>query len=151
VVAGGVAWAITGEAWAFPISVAAGVLVDIDHGPDLVWNFTRGGEPVATLALHAWEWVAGLVLLGIWTGFSWWLIAVLLGYGPHVITDHTSNRGKRWTYSLLYRARHKFQVAKLAPGWRFEYSYRILEKELPPLARLIERWRDRQLARNRSN
>ena len=149
--AGGAVWGATGEPLALPAAVAAGVLVDVDHAPDLWWSLALRRTPVATLALHAWEWVTALTVVGIWTRFPWWLVAVLVGYSLHVITDHIANKGERWTYSILYRARHRFQIAKLAPRWRFEHTQRVLQQELPPLDRLVERWQQKKLARSRDD
>jgi hypothetical protein len=108
-VAGGAAWAATGEALALPVTVGAGVLVDADHAPDLWWTLALGRRPVAVWMLHGWEWLVGLVVLGVWVGFPWWLVAVLVGYGLHLITDHLFNSGGLGNYFLIYRARHRFQ------------------------------------------
>ena len=49
-----------------------------------------------------------------------------------------------WSYySLIYRARHRFQKARVAPDWDFDDGYRVLQKELPFAIWLIERWRRR--------
>ncbi len=147
--AGGGLWAATGEPWALPVTVAAGVLVDVDHAPDLWWTLALGRKPVATFLLHGWEWVVGLVALGMWTGFPWWHLAVVVGYSLHVTTDHLANRGGMWSYSLIYRARHGFQVAKLAPHWDFDHAYDMLRREVPPAAMLIKWWKDRAFTRSR--
>ena len=91
-VAGSGVWAMTGESWALPIVVTAGVLVDLDHGPDAWWNVALERKPIVTLAFHAWEWLISLVLLGVWTGFSWWLTAAIIGYGLHLFTDQIANK-----------------------------------------------------------
>ena len=69
--------------------------------------------------------------------------AVVVGYGLHIITDHISNKGRMWRYSIVYRARHGFKVARLAPQWDFNYAYSVLKREIPPAAVLIEWWRRR--------
>ena len=141
--AGGAAWAVTGEPWALPVTTATGVLVDLDHGPDLWWTFALRRQPVATFLLHGWELLAGLVVLGIWIGFPWWLLAVLVGYGLHLATDHLFNGGGLWNYSLIYRARYRFQLTRLADGWDFDHAYSVLRKEVPPAVMLIEWWKGR--------
>ena len=117
--AGGAVWAATGEPWALPVTVAAGVLVDADHGPDLWWTLALQRRPLAVVALHGWEWLTALIVLGFWTQFSWWLVAVIVGYGLHLVTDHLFNDGKPMSYSLIYRARHRFprgkSVSRLGP------------------------------------
>lgn len=139
-------WAITGEPWALPVTAAAGVLVDIDHTPDLWWTLALGRRPVAVYLLHGWEWIVGLALLGLWTGFPWWLVAVLAGYSLHVVTDHMFNNGGPWTYSLAYRARHGFRVARVAPQWNPSHAYEVLQKEVPFALTLIDWWKRRSTA-----
>ncbi len=141
--AGGGIWAASGQPWALPMTVAAGVLVDVDHAPDLWWTFALKRKPIATFLLHSWEWLTGLLVLGVWAGFPWCLVAVIVGYGLHVITDHAFNHGALWSYSLAYRAWHRFRMASLAPGWDFDYAFDVLRKEVPPAAMLIDWWNGR--------
>ena len=142
-VAGGAVWAITGEPLALPLTVGAGVLVDVDHSPDLWWNLALRREPVAVYLLHSWEWLAGLMVVGVLTGSPWWLSAVVVGFGLHLLTDHLFNHGGRWSYSLIYRASKGFRMAKLAPGWEVDQTYEVLRKEVPVAVMLIEWWRRR--------
>ncbi len=127
------------------VTVGAGTLVDLDHGPDLWWRFALRREPVMVLALHSWEWLAALVALGIWAAFPWWLVAVLIGYGVHLTTDHLFNGLGIRCYLLAYRGFHGFKASRLAHGdqWDFAKSYRVLEEELPFAIKLIEWWHRR--------
>ena len=125
------------------MTLAAGVLIDGDHAPDLWWTYALRRQPSATYLLHSWEWLVGLVLLGIWTGFPWWMAALVVGHGLHVTTDHIFNKGGPWSYSLLYRARHGFVLPRVAPGWDHDRSFEVLRSEFPLAARLIEWWRKR--------
>ena len=146
-VVGGAVWAATGQPLALPITIGAGVLVDVDHGPDLWWHFALGREPTATFVLHSWELLTGLAVFGLWAGFPWWLMAVLLGYGLHISTDHVFNPGRLLSYSLVYRAYHRFKVARLAPDWDFDHAYGILRAEVPPAALLMKWWRNKSRVR----
>ena len=139
-VAGGATWAATGEPWTLAVTVGAGVLVDIDHGPDYWWFFSLRRQPLTVLLLHGWEWFIGLVVLGIFVGFPWWLVAVLVGYGLHLTTDHVFNRGRLLCYSFIFRASYRFQMAKVAPNWDLAHGYDVLRSEMPFAANLIERW-----------
>ena len=143
IAAGGTVWAFTGEPWALPVTIGAGVLVDIDHSPDLWWAFALEREPVAVFILHGWEWVAGLIVFGTWIGYPWWLVAVVTGFGLHLTTDHLFNGGGLWSYSLLYRARHRFKAARIGREGDSQRAYRTLQQELPPAIWLIEWWRGR--------
>ena len=139
--AGGVLWAVTHEAWALPVTVAAGVAVDVDHGPDLWWASVRGRQPVATKALHGWEWLGSLIVLGALAGFEWWLVAVTVGYGLHLTTDHLFNGGHAWNQSFIFRARHGFRLDRPVPDLDLEHTDTLLRKEVPVAVNLIDRWR----------
>ena len=141
--AGGAVWAATGEPWALPVTPGAGVLVDVDHSPDLWWTFALRRQPVAVFVLHGWEWLAGLIAFGIWAGFPWWLVATLVGYGLHLTTDHLFNHGDLLSYSLVYRARHGFLRVRVASNWNSERTYEALAREVPFAVWLIECWKRR--------
>ena len=134
-------WAVTGEPAAVPLTTAAGVLVDVDHILDVWWTFGLRRRPITTLLLHAWEWLAALVLLGAWSGFPWWLLAMTIGYSLHVVTDLIFNEGHPWTYSLIYRARYGFHATRLNPEWSFDHAYAQLQREARPAIMLIEWWK----------
>ena len=108
-------------------------------------------SPRATLLLHGWEWLAGLLVLGIWLGFPWYLVAVLAGYGFHMVTDHMFNRRGLWSYFLVYRARRGFQLSKRASYWDLDHVYGGLQGEVPLAGRLIERWIGKSGIRGRGN
>ena len=135
-------WAITGEPWSLPVTLAAGVLVDADHAPDLWWTFALGRKPIATTLLHGWEWVATLLVVGILMGFPWWLLAMSVGHGLHVVTDQLFNGGGWRAYSVSYRASHGFQMVNVSPDWDSEHAYGVLQKEMPNAARLIGWWKE---------
>ena len=141
--AGASVWAVSGEPLAVPVAIGAGVLIDIDHSPDLWWAYALRREPVSVLFFHSWEWLFGLILFGLWTGFPWWLAAVVLGFGLHLITDKGFNRVSLKSQSLIYRARHRFRAAVLVPNMDLDQTYRILEQEVRPAVWLIEWWRSR--------
>ena len=148
--AGGALWVTTGEPLALPIAVGAGVLIDVDHGPDLWWALALQRKPTATFVFHAWEWLAGILTFGLTGAFSWWLSAIIVGYGLHLVSDQAVNKGRIWSYSILYRGVHRFQTTSLAPQWDFHSTYNVLRKELPPVARLTERWRRRSYRSDRA-
>ena len=143
--AGGAVWAATGEPWAFPVTIATGVLIDLDHSPDLWWTFALKRKPLAVSILHGWELLIGLAALGIWAGLPWWLAAVLTGYGLHVITDYLFNGRSLRSYFLIYRAINRFQAAKVFPEWDHSQAYGVLQKEVPVAVRLIEWWNRRSI------
>lgn len=141
--AGAGVWAVSGEPLAVPVAIGAGVLVDIDHSPDLWWAYALRREPVSVIFFHSWEWLVALLLFGVWTGFQWWLVALVLGFGLHLSTDKGFNRVSLKSQSLIYRARHRFKASVLNPNLDLDGTYRVLEQEVRPAIWLIEWWRRR--------
>ena len=94
-VGGGTLWAVTGEPWSLPVSIASGVAIDVDYALRRV--------PIATKVLHGWEWVVILMAVGTLTGFPWWITAIGVGYGLHIAGDQLSHQRKWWWYILTYR------------------------------------------------
>ena len=109
-------WLGTGEPVALAITIGAGVVVDGDHLPDMVWHHYMHREPTATFVLHGWEWLGGLVLMTVLFGFPWWLIAVIGGYASHLMSDHLFNGARPWTYSIIFRSYHRFRYHRIFPG-----------------------------------
>ena len=128
--AGLATWLGTGEPLALPVAVGAGVLVDGDHLPDMVSHFYLGRRPTVTFILHAWEWLLILTVVSVWLGFPWWSVAALVGYGSHVVTDSLFNGGKLPAYSIVYRAYHRFDPARIGPDWRLGHPVTELLREL---------------------
>lgn len=145
---GGVVWAVSGEPLAIPVAVAAGVLIDADHAPDLWSSLVLRRPPTAMYPLHAWEWVAALIAYGAWAGFPWWLAALTAAFGLHVATDQVFNRAGPWTYFFFYRAWRGFRLDRVAPRWRDENTMRVLQQELPMAAWFL-RWAQRRWSERR--
>jgi hypothetical protein len=74
--AGVAIWVATSEPLAVPLTFASGVLVDGDHLPDQIWHFYLKHKPRVFVVLHAWEWLAGLVIATAVHSFPWWMVAV---------------------------------------------------------------------------
>lgn len=114
--AGAAVWGATGEPLSIPLALAAGVLVDVDHVPDMVVEHVLDRTPRLTLGLHGWEWLLSLVAAGAWLGFPWWLIAIGAAYALHLGGDALFNGLGASRYSLLYRAARLFDRAGLVAG-----------------------------------
>lgn len=139
--AGGIAWAATGTPWALPTTIGAGVLIDIDHAPDIWWRHVLQKRALLTIILHSWEWLILLVGLAVWSEFPWWATAIVIGYGIHLATDHFFNDGVTWSYSIIYRMFRGFRYERLTNEFGSDDSYEVLRKELPFAIALIEWWR----------
>ena len=120
------------------------MLVDVDHIPDYLWADVLKRRPIASIFFHGWEWLGALVVLGIWKGFSWWLLAVVVGYGLHVVGDYAFNHHNPWDYFVVYRARHRFKVARLDGIRDHTHSHAGLLNEMSFVTGLLERWRGRK-------
>lgn len=88
---------------ALPILVA-GVLVDLDHLVDLIANRLAGDDArFLIMPLHAWEWVAGLLLRD--------RLGLAGGLAAHLALDQI-NRAVRhpFFYCITVRAAHLFRA-----------------------------------------
>lgn len=102
-------------------SLAAGVLMDVDHvldyfleyGRPFEWrrffhaSYTRAYQRYV-LVFHVWEWLP-LFWLGAWaSGWNPWMLGLALGWTQHLAVDQAFNRGKPWAYFLVGRLKHRF-------------------------------------------
>ena len=142
---GGGVWAATGEVNALPSAVAAGFLCDVDHLLDYYnWYVRRDGRRTIVF-LHAWELVAAGALAYAFGVREAWMLAVVLGYAGHIMTDQIFNDGYLHTYSLLARAALGFRAKRVHPGDQ-TYAYKGLLATLPPFVRpLLQRWFESRL------
>lgn len=118
---GAAVWAATSEPLALPITIGTGILVDIDHLPDMVWHHFFKKQATASFVLHSWEWLIGLFCLGIVVWFHWWIIAVIAGYASHIMTDQLFNKPKLLSYSFIFRATKAFKFRCIFPNGRLEH------------------------------
>ena len=142
---GGGVWAATGEINAFPSAVAAGFLCDVDHLLDYYNWYVRRDRRRMIVFLHAWELVAAGGLVYAFAVREAWMLAVVLGYAAHVVTDQIFNDGYLHAYSIVARAVVGFRVKRIHPGDQ-AYAYRRLLETLPPFVRPpLERWFESRL------
>ena len=101
---GGGVWAVTGSPVAAGVTVAVGVLMDVDHVYDYYQRYARGKYGKLYVPLHAWEYsLVGLGLLALGLNHPIFLGAVL-AHLTHVGTDQWHNGLGRFSYSITYRA-----------------------------------------------
>ena len=120
--------ALGGALWmglkSFPAGLAcllSGVLLDLDHLLDYVYNHGWRLRPMHFLKtfkndilsriiilLHSWE-LAPLAVLAVWrTGWTPVGIGLLTGALTHLALDQIFNRHNPWAYFLIYRIYHRF-------------------------------------------
>jgi len=111
------------------VTLAAGVLVDIDHAMEYVreYGFSLDIRRFFRLVyqaryrrviylLHAWEWVVPLAAVAWATGGSDWSLGLLVGYLLHLGLDQVGHRAALGSYSLLWRWRQGFDHVRCFPG-----------------------------------
>ena len=117
--------AATQSPWAVVTALGSGVLVDADHAIDYYrWFVLRKRERVFYL-LHAWEYLPLLVLASAISGWNPLLLGATAGYLSHLVADQWANKAYTFTYSIIYRAAHGFNMQKVSP-WRIDGSYENL-------------------------
>jgi hypothetical protein len=111
--AGAAVWAGTRDASAVPIAVAAAVLPDLDHIPDMYLRYVRRNRDYLFLPLHAWEYfLAGGLVYAFWVREPR-LLAVLAGYLTQIGADQISNKVRWYTYFITKRAAVGFKAKRL--------------------------------------
>ena len=139
-------WKGTDNSLAAPIAVATGVLIDSDHALDLLHSLVKGNRRYLFILFHAWEYLLiGFAALIFWN--SPLLLAAVLGYLGHLMSDHIVNLTHPLAYSILYRISQRFSYDRLVcPQW-----LGVPESELPLWAhvepwlwRLYHKFRNRQ-------
>lgn len=94
-------------------SLVAGTLVDLDHIADYAW-YAATGEHRLLLPLHGYELALPLGwIMARWLGPQA-AITITIAYLLHLITDERSNQTRPGTYSLIWRARHRFRLEALS-------------------------------------
>jgi hypothetical protein len=124
---GAIFWAKSRDWRTFLISVAFGVLVDLDHLFDywyserrLTWNtrtfmstryWRRSGR--VFLLFHAFEHLPMVFLL--WQAFKGrkWAVAATSAMSSHVLADHFVNELRPLGYFLSYRIAHRFRASEI--------------------------------------
>jgi hypothetical protein len=110
---------VTQSPWAIATAVGAGVLVDADHSIDYYrWFVMRNRKRVFYL-LHAWEYLALLVMASAISDWNPLLLGATAGYLSHLVADQWANKAYAFTYSIIYRAAHGFRMQKISP-WTVE-------------------------------
>ena len=94
-VGGLIIWSLTGESLAVSVSLASGVLIDVDY---LLYK-----SKLVPKIFHAWEWLLGLVSLVILMDFPWWGLAAIAGYGLHIVCDQLNHRRGHLWYFITFR------------------------------------------------
>ena len=109
---GSALWAVTRDPLALPAALGAGVLPDADHLIDYFNWYVRRDRSRVILLLHGWEYlIAGIVVYAAWL-HSPWMLAAILGYASQVIADWAVHDSTWLTYSVLWRAWHRFEAVK---------------------------------------
>jgi hypothetical protein len=91
----------------------SGFLVDLDHGVDFLLARSRWRDRLLVLPLHGWEYLLLWLVLDRVLGTRGALAA---GYAVHLGIDQWANRLRHpWGYSLMVRARHRFDVQRVGP------------------------------------
>ncbi len=138
-VVGGGVWAATRSPEAGALTLAVGVLMDVDHVFDYYHWYIRRRQDKIYVLLHAWEYsIAGLALLAS-VFYHPLFLAAVAAHLSHVITDHLYNHMAPLGYSIVYRIVKRFDASVIAPRHSPTGAYRQLLKVLP-FGNRLEPW-----------
>ena len=119
----------TYKSWEFALaSLAAGIIIDIDHFFDYVMEYGldfeldlfyrssyEGLYKRAYLFFHGWEWALFLAIATLASNFWEPLLGALCGYMLHMLTDQIFNQPTPFAYSLVWRWQRKFKYKDCFP------------------------------------
>lgn len=137
--AGGVTWAATGEPWALPAAMAAGVLPDGDHLLDYYVRYVQRRFDRLYLLLHGWEYLALGIALYLVFQPGEWAIGLLVGYFTQIGGDQLFNRVRWDTYLLTARIVKRFDSMRIL-GRENDGAYMALVESLPFGRDRLRRW-----------
>lgn len=117
----GVLWLVTRSWVGAATCFLAGVFIDLDHLIDY-WINCGPRRPLRQLFtafryeffeniivfLHAWEWMALVLVVTWWLDWRPAMLGLLVGAASHLAIDHWYNAHSPWAYFLAYRLRHRF-------------------------------------------
>lgn len=136
---GSAVWAVTGDALALPAAVGTGVLPDADHLIDYYNWYVRRDRTRVILLFHGWEYLtAGIAAYAAWWHAPW-VLAAVLGYASQVIVDWASHDSTWLTYSVSWRAWHRFEAVETTtkdPA----FAYVSFVESLPFGRNRLRRW-----------
>lgn len=101
---------------ALPATVGVGVLMDVDHIPEVYRRWVLDRPLKVWFVLHAYEWLP-LAVVACWlTRWSPLAIGASLGFLGHLVSDHLANRVHPMAYFIAYRAKVGFDGRHLIRG-----------------------------------
>ncbi len=139
VVGGGLA-ALEGDPALLGVTVAAGVLPDLDHLIDY-WNwYVRRSPDRLLLLLHGWEYLAAAAVIYGFIVTEPWMLAIVLGYATQIAGDQLFNRPKWFTYFLLARAINGFRWEGIVENRPADRAYESMMTSIPFFRTSIRAW-----------
>ncbi len=135
---GAAVWIATDTPAALPVAVATGALVDGDHLLDAYLWYRRRRRDLLVVALHGWEYLPALAVLGFATDWHPLSVAALLGYLSHLMSDQIANPVTVRTYFLIYRVGRRFRHVGVTVD--IPLSFQQLLAESIPMYRRATLW-----------
>ncbi len=107
----------------FTSSLISGVLIDIDHILDYLWEFRKPfiikefidlNYQRKTLFLmivfHSWELLALLSICAFLMSWNPWIVGTIIGFTHHLILDQIFYKLNKWSYFFFWRMKNSFSV-----------------------------------------
>ena len=110
----------------FTASFISGVLIDLDHVLDYLWEpgmcfrvkefFDIHYNDKLTFHLvifHSWELLFPLNIYVFLLSGNLWIMGITIGFTQHVILDQIFNKPPKWNYFFFWRLKHNFCHIKM--------------------------------------
>jgi len=108
------------------VSFFSGVLIDLDHIPDYIWEYkmrfrvneffnVHHNETItfAMIAFHSWELLVMLNIYAFFISGNPWIIGIATGFTQHVFLDQIFNKSKKLSYFFFWRLKNGFKVKNI--------------------------------------
>ncbi len=112
----------------FTSSLISGVLIDIDHVFDYLWEFRKRFRVkeffdvhhnktllFCMMIFHSWEFLFIFNIYAFLISDNLWIVGIAIGFTQHVVLDQIFNKPSNWRYFFFWRLKNNFSFKKLFP------------------------------------
>jgi hypothetical protein len=110
----------------FTASLLSGVLIDLDHVLDHLWEYRRpfsvktlfdvcynNRATFCMVIFHSWELLTLLNIYAFFISGNSWVIGITIGFTQHVVLDQIFIKPNKWTYFFYWRLKNNFNFKKM--------------------------------------
>ncbi len=110
----------------FASSLISGVLIDIDHVLDYLWEhrmhfrvkeffdvYHNKKILFFMVIFHSWELLALLSISAFIVRWNPWIVGTIIGFTQHIVLDQIYYKPNKWNYFFFWRLKNNFSFKKM--------------------------------------